>query len=124
MPTVGRASPNFILQFTFSCNSLVHDPGLDQINVIKKLLNFKLKLGLFIQEGDSITKRRTAATSALSARWLAPKCPKILAILGAGHQALAHMQVLLDQYPSIEEIHLWNHRKVKAINLGTNHLLL
>ena len=24
--TVGRTSPNFILQFTFSCNSLVHDP--------------------------------------------------------------------------------------------------
>ena len=28
LPSVGRASPNFILQFTFSCNSLVHDLGL------------------------------------------------------------------------------------------------
>ena len=37
LPTVGRASPNFILQFTiglrftFSCNSLVHDPGLNSL---------------------------------------------------------------------------------------------
>ena len=52
----------------------------------------------FFQEGESITKRRTAASSALSARWLAPKTPRILAILGSGHQALAHMQVLLAQY--------------------------
>ena len=28
LPTVGRASLNFFLQFTFSCNLLVHDPGL------------------------------------------------------------------------------------------------
>ena len=28
-PTVGQASPNFILQFTFSCNSLLHDLGLN-----------------------------------------------------------------------------------------------
>ena len=36
LPTVSRASPNFILQFTFrlqftfSCNALVHDPAVDE----------------------------------------------------------------------------------------------
>ena len=69
-------------------------------------------------EGESITKRRTAATSALSAKWLAPKNPKILSILGAGHQALAHMQVLLDQYPGLKQIKLWNYRKSSAIRLA------
>ena len=73
---------------------------------------------LSIMEGESITKRRTAATSALSAKWLAPKNPKILSILGAGHQALAHMQVLLDQYPGLKQIKLWNYRKSSAIRLA------
>ena len=73
---------------------------------------------LSIMEGESITKRRTAATSALSAKWLAPENPKILSILGAGHQALAHMQVLLDQYPGLKQIKLWNYRKSSAIRLA------
>ena len=70
-----------------------------------------------IKEGDSITKRRTAAASALSAKWLASPNPVTLSILGAGHQALAHMQVLLDQYDSISKIRLWNHRKSSALKL-------
>jgi len=72
-----------------------------------------------VMEGNSITKRRTAATSALSARWLAPKTPKVLAILGSGHQGLAHMQVLLNQYQdSIIKIRIWNHRKAGAVKLA------
>ena len=71
-----------------------------------------------IKEGDSITKRRTAAASALSAKWLASPNPVTLSILGAGHQALAHMQVLLDQYDSISKIRLWNHRKSSALKLA------
>ena len=55
----------------------------------------------------------------MSARWLAPRNPKTLAILGAGHQALAHMQVLLDQYSqSLRKIKLWNWRVSSAIKLA------
>ena len=47
-PTVGRASPNFEnfifilqftfgLQFTFSCNSFVHDPGLGLLTISSKI---------------------------------------------------------------------------------------
>ena len=43
---------------------------------------------------------------------------KVLAILGSGHQALAHMQVLLNQHPTITDIKVWNHRKSGAIKMA------
>ena len=43
---------------------------------------------------------------------------KVLAILGSGHQALAHMQVLLNQHPTISDIRVWNHRKSGAIKMA------
>ena len=43
---------------------------------------------------------------------------KVLAILGSGHQALAHMQVLLNQNPTITDIRVWNHRKSGAIKMA------
>lgn len=55
-----------------------------------------IKLGFHSssQEGESVTKRRTAATSALSARHLSrSEPPRKLAVLGAGLQALSHIQV-------------------------------
>ena len=46
LPTVGWASPNFILQFTFSCNSLVHDPGLNgDINNTSRNKTFTISYG-------------------------------------------------------------------------------
>ncbi len=38
--------------------------------------------------------------------------------MGSGLQGLAHMQVLLDQYPSITEIRLWNYRVSSANRLA------
>lgn len=73
---------------------------------------------LTIMEGEGITKRRTAATSAVSARFLANPSPKKLAILGSGLQALSHIQVLVDMYPSIEEVTIWNYRKKTAVTLA------
>ena len=71
-----------------------------------------------MQEGDVITERRTAAASATSARWLAPRQPKTLAVLGSGHQAKAHIEVLMSTYgDSLQSIHLWNHRQESAERL-------
>ncbi len=74
------------------------------------------------QEGESITKRRTAATSAVSARFLASKAtpPRKLAVLGSGLQALSHIQVLLNMYPSIEEISVWNYRLSTATKFAVD----
>lgn len=73
---------------------------------------------LALLEGESITKRRTAATSAVSARWLlSSRQPKTLAVLGAGHQALAHVQVLTNQH-NLSHVKVWNYRKTSAENLA------
>ena len=65
----------------------------------------------FTQQGHGVTERRTAAASALSARWLLSPGhanPRVLSVLGAGVQALSHIQVLTHLYPSIQEVHVWN----------------
>ena len=68
-----------------------------------------------IKDAEGITKRRTSAASALSARWLAKKNPKILAVCGSGSQGHSHIQVLVNQYKTtIQEIRIWNHRKAGA----------
>ena len=78
------------------------------------------------QEGESITKRRTAATSAVSARFLASKTtpPRKLAVLGSGLQALSHIQVLLNMYPTIEEISVWNYRLSSATKFAVDVRIL
>ena len=108
-----------------ACKLLILNPGNTKVNlptIIVYVLLFNATTGkllaitvsklclcvlsclacmMCLQEGESITKRRTAAASALSAKWLAPKQPEILAIFGSGFQAVAHIQVLMDQYPTI-----------------------
>ena len=80
----------------------------------KQLLSQTYNYGT-IQDAEGVTKRRTSAASALSARWLARNDPKILAVCGSGHQGYSHIQVLINQYRlTIKEIRIWNHRKVGA----------
>ena len=68
-----------------------------------------------------MTKRRTAAASALSARWLFNRDPQILAVCGSGHQAYSHIQVLINQYKqTLKEIRIWNHRKLGAEKISAD----
>ena len=46
-----------------------------------------------ILDGPTVTARRTAAVSALAARWLAPNTAGPMLIVGAGVQGLAHLEV-------------------------------
>ena len=46
-----------------------------------------------ILDGPTITARRTAAVSALGARWLAPRLDGPMLIVGAGVQGRAHLEV-------------------------------
>ena len=88
---------------------------LNQINSLNHSFWF-IKID---QDAEGVTKRRTSAASALSARWLAHKEPNILSICGSGHQAYSHLQVLLNQYrQSLKEIRIWNHRKTGALKLS------
>lgn len=49
-----------------------------------------------ILDGPTITARRTAAVSALGARWLAPRLDGPMLIVGAGVQGRAHLEVFAE----------------------------
>lgn len=74
-----------------------------------------------ILDAEGVTKRRTAAASALSARWLFNRDPQILAVCGSGHQASSHIQALINQSKqTLKEIRIWNHRKLGAEKISAD----
>lgn len=70
---------------------------------------------LAIMDGEVITCMRTAAASAVATKYLAPKDPKILAILGSGSQARSHYQALSHLF-NFEKVHVWNIHQDSANN--------
>jgi ornithine cyclodeaminase/alanine dehydrogenase-like protein (mu-crystallin family) len=73
--------------------------------------------------GESFTRCKTAADSALAARYLAPDEPKKLVVLGAGAQARTHLKYLHAVCPTIERIDVWNRNFSKAKQLAEERLL-
>lgn len=61
---------------------------------------------LAIMDGRYITEARTAAVSAASARHLARKDARVLAVIGAGVQARSHLDALA-RVRGFEEIRVW-----------------
>src|SRR2546423_3122799 len=75
---------------------------------------------LALMDGRYITEMRTAAVSAVATAALAAPKAKILALLGAGVQAHAHLEVL-PHVRRFEEIRVWNHRPEKAKCFAEDH---
>lgn len=95
-------------------NRLKNLPGLTSTYI---LYNGKTGEELAILDGNTLTARRTAATSALAARYLSLPQSKKLAIIGAGKVA----QLLAEAFSvvrPIEEITLWNRTKDYAFHLA------
>ena len=67
--------------------------------------------------GESFTRCKTAADSALAARYLAPANPTKLVVLGAGAQAKTHLTYLHAVCPTIERIDVWNRNRSRAEQL-------
>jgi ornithine cyclodeaminase/alanine dehydrogenase-like protein (mu-crystallin family) len=67
--------------------------------------------------GESFTRCKTAADSALAARYLAPANPTKLVVLGAGAQARTHLTYLHAVCPAIERIDVWNRNRSRAEQL-------
>jgi ornithine cyclodeaminase len=59
-------------------------------------------------ESALVTQVRTAAVTAAAIRGLKPNGVKSVALLGAGAHAKTHLDMLLDCYPSLSTITLWN----------------
>ncbi|XP_033109512.1 ketimine reductase mu-crystallin-like isoform X2 [Anneissia japonica] len=67
--------------------------------------------------GETITFHRTAAMSVIATKYLAPKQPKVLAILGAGHQARSHFNGL-NAFHQFKETRIWTRSFTKAQTLA------
>ncbi len=63
---------------------------------------------LAVMEGGLISSMRTAAVTALAARYLARPGFSQLACIGCGFIAQTHIRVLLEQYPAITDIALFD----------------
>jgi ornithine cyclodeaminase/alanine dehydrogenase-like protein (mu-crystallin family) len=75
---------------------------------------------LALMDGRYITEMRTAAVSAVATDALAARDAKVLALLGAGVQARAHLEVLR-HVRKFEEVRVWNHHPEKAKQFADEH---
>jgi thiomorpholine-carboxylate dehydrogenase len=75
---------------------------------------------LALMDGRYITEMRTAAVSAVATDTLASRNAKVLAILGAGVQAQAHLE-MLPRVRRFEEVRVWNHHPEKAQRFAEEH---
>ena len=95
----------------FPGNQAKRLPGLHSVFI---LYSATTGAPLAVLDGDVITSRRTAAASALAARWLARPDAKKLMVVGAGRVA----SLLPDAYRcvrDIETVHVWDIRPEAAI---------
>lgn len=98
----------------FPQNTAHHLPGLHSVYI---LYNAQTGEPVAIFDGNSITSRRTAAASALAARFLSRQNSKTLLIVGAGRVA----ELLADAYLSVRPIEhflIWNQTYEKAEKLA------
>ncbi|WP_415183932.1 ornithine cyclodeaminase family protein [Phaeovulum sp.] len=70
--------------------------------------------------GDSFTRYKTAADSALGASILARSDATNLVVLGAGSQAEPHIRLMCAVRPSIKQVTIWNRTESKARALTDN----
>jgi ornithine cyclodeaminase/alanine dehydrogenase-like protein (mu-crystallin family) len=75
---------------------------------------------LALMDGRYITEMRTAAVSAVATDALAARDAKVLALLGAGVQAGAHLEVLR-HVRDFKEVRVWNHHPEKAERFAAEH---
>jgi ornithine cyclodeaminase/alanine dehydrogenase-like protein (mu-crystallin family) len=78
---------------------------------------------LAVMDGRLITEMRTAAVSAAVTRRLAGPDSRILALLGSGVQAAAHLQAL-GQGGSFEDIRVWSRTPEHAARFAERHKVM
>jgi len=81
--------------------------AIDTHQAIIVMLNPESGVAEAILDGRYITEARTAAVSAVSARYLARKDAQILAILGSGVQARSHLEALR-LVRNVREVRAWS----------------
>ncbi|CAM6093123.1 unnamed protein product [Calypogeia fissa] len=73
---------------------------------------------LALMNGTELTLWRTACASALAAKYLAKKNPKVLTMIGAGALAPHLIQAHIAVRPSISKVFVWNRTPARAAHLA------
>ena len=86
------------------------------------ILLFRADTGepLAVMDGRLITEMRTAAVSAAATKYLAPPGSRVLALLGSGVQAEAHLEALSHLHP-YDEIRVWSRTPEHAARFAGAH---
>lgn len=94
--------------------------GLPSVQAVYVLFDGKNGEPLACLDGTELTLWKTAADSALGAKYLAPPSPVRLVMVGAGamapHLIMAHCAVR----PSIKEVRIWNRSAARAETLAAS----
>jgi ornithine cyclodeaminase len=69
-------------------------------------------------DGDVVTGLRTAAASAVAIRRLAPLDASVATVIGTGHQAWPHVEMLQRALPGLTEIRVCGRNEVAARNVA------
>lgn len=75
---------------------------------------------LAVMDGRLVTEMRTAAVSAAVTKRLAPPDSRVLAILGSGVQAKAHLEALRELYP-FDDVRVWSRTPEHARRFAEEH---
>ncbi len=86
--------------------------GIPTVSALYTLFDVETGKPLAMLNAEELTSRRTACTSALAARYLAPENPKVLLVLGGGRvaQNLVPAHAVVREY---DEILVWMRNKEK-----------
>lgn len=87
--------------------------GLPTIQGVILLCDGENGSPLAIMDSAEVTMRRTAAATALAARYLARRDCAVLLMAGCGGQAAAQLEALRDVLP-LTQVLAWDHRRAKA----------
>ena len=96
--------------------------GTDVPTHLAMILLFRTDTGepLAVMDGRLITEMRTAAVSAAVTKYLAPPESRVLALLGSGAQASAHLQAL-SRVRHFEEVRIWSRTAEHAERFAKQH---
>jgi len=75
---------------------------------------------LAVMDGRLITEMRTAAVSAAATKYLAAPDSRVLALLGSGVQALAHLEAL-SQVRHFDQVRVWSRTSAHAERFAQHH---
>src|SRR5437868_47408 len=104
MPAVAQEAMGLKLVSFYPGNA-----GTDVPTHMAMILLFRADTGepLAVMDGRLITEMRTAAVSAAATKYLAPPGSRVLALLGSGVQAQAHLEALTHVH-RYDEVRVWS----------------